>query len=107
MTISLEFCETESGEDLPGPFEIQSYKDLLQFPQIPASTISIPSGNRDVTMPLVDAIVVPTFRSAKDLPQAALLAANARCHLVAIYTDSLPAGLSSALVGLRTTRSPC
>jgi hypothetical protein len=102
MTISLELCETESGEDLPGPFDIQSYKDLLQFPQIPASTISIPSGNRDVAMPLVDAIIVPTFRSAKDLQPAALLAANARCHLVAIYTDSLPAGLSSALVGLRT-----
>lgn len=100
MTTSPELCEAESGEDLPGPFEIQSYEGLLQFPRIPVSTINTPSGHRDVTVPIVDAIVVPTFRSAKDLQPAALLAANARCHLIAIYTDSLPAGLSSALVGL-------
>ena len=52
-------------------------------------------------MPLVDAIVVPTFRSAEDLRPAALLAAKARCHLIAIYTDSPPAGLSDVLDGLR------
>jgi hypothetical protein len=102
MTISPELCETEGGGDVPRPFEIQSYEQLLRFPHIPVSTINTPSGARDVTVPLVDAIVVPTFRSAKDLQPAALLAANARCHLIAIYTDSLPPGLSSALVGLRT-----
>lgn len=91
----------ESDGNFPEPFEIQSYDDLLQFPNIPASTIDIPSGNRAITEPIIDAIVVPTFRTAERLRPAAQFAAAARCHLIVVYTDNLPPGLSYVLEGLR------
>lgn len=90
-------CEAE----LPEPFQIQSYDDLLQFPDIPVSTIDTPSGARAITEPLVDAILVPTARSAEHLHSAASFAAAARCHLIAVYTDALPAGLPDILASLR------
>ena len=101
MEASTELCEPESDGNLSRPFEIRSYDDLLQFPDVPAGTIDAPSGKRAITEPLVDAIVVPTFRSAEDLRPAALLAAKARCHLIAVYTDRPPAGFSDVLDGLR------
>jgi hypothetical protein len=101
MTTSAELCETENDGELPGPFQIRSYDALLRFPPIPASTIDTPSGKRAITEPLVDAIVVPTVRSAEHLRSAAQFAADARCHLIMVYTDSLPAGLSEVLAGLR------
>ena len=39
--------------------------------------------------------------SAEHLHSAVQLAAQARCHLIAVYTDSPPAGLSAVLAGLR------
>jgi hypothetical protein len=58
-------------------------------------------GSRAITEPLVDAIVVPTTRTAEHLRPAVQLAANARCHLVVVYTDDPPPGLSEVLYGLR------
>ena len=104
MRTSAELCEAESGEGFPRPFVTQSYEDLLQFPKIPASDIDTPSGQRAITEPLVDAIVVPTIRSAEHLYTAAKLAAYARCHLVAVYTGTPPAGLSAVLDRLRLSR---
>ena len=104
MRTSAELCEAESGEGFPRPFVTQSYEDLLQFPKIPASAIDTPSGQRAITEPLVDAIVVPTIRSAEHLYTAAKLAAYARCHLVAVYTGTPPAGLSAVLDRLRLSR---
>jgi hypothetical protein len=104
MRTSTELREPESDRDLPSPFQIQSYDDLLRFPEIPESTIETPSGKRAVTEPLVDAIVVPTIRSAEHLYSAVKLAAHARCHLVAIYTDRPPAGLSAVLDRFRFNR---
>ena len=101
MKTSAELSETESDKDLLGPFQIQSYDDLLKFPELPVSTIDTPSGKRAITEPIVDAIVVPTIRTAEHLRPAAQLAASARCHLIAVYTDSPPTGLSSVLDGLR------
>jgi hypothetical protein len=101
MTISAESFEMESGEDLPGPFQVQSYESLLQFPEIPFGGIATPSGRRPITEPLVDAIVVPTIRSAEHLGRAVQFAADARCHLIAVYTDSPPLGLSDVLARLR------
>jgi len=92
--------ETKGGADPPGPFQIQSHEDLLQFPKVPDSTIDTPSGKRLITEPLVDAIVVPTIRSAEHLRSAVQLAADARCHLIAVYTNHPPAGLSAVLDGL-------
>ena len=67
MKTSAELCETESDGDLPKPFQIQSYQDLLQFPEIPVSAIDTPSGKRPISEPVVDAIVVPTIRTAEHL----------------------------------------
>jgi hypothetical protein len=104
MTTSPELCEAESGEDLPGPFEIQSYENLLRFPKIPDTSINTPSGGRAITEPLLDAIVVPTIRKAENLRAAVQLAARARCHLIAVYTDSPPPGLSAVLAELQPSQ---
>src|SRR5580693_935634 len=88
MKTSADLRDPESDGELPRPFEIQSYDDLLQFPEIPESTIETPSGKREIAEPLVDAIVVPTIRSAQHLRPALQLAAQARCHLIAVYTDT-------------------
>jgi hypothetical protein len=100
MKTSTELRETESDGELPRPFDIQSHDDLLQFPDVPAGSIDTPSGKRAITEPLVDAIVVPTIRSADHLYSALQLAAQARCHLIAVYTEAPPAGLSAVLAGL-------
>jgi hypothetical protein len=92
------------SEELPGPFETSSYDDLLQFPEIPVSSIDTPSGKRATTEPLVDAIVVPTIRTADHLYSAAKLAALARCHLIAVYTGAPPAGLSAVFGRLALSR---
>jgi hypothetical protein len=97
MKTKADLREAEDDGQLPRPFEIESYEDLLQFPGIPESTIDTPSGRRAATEPLVDAIVVPTIRSAEHLYSAAKLAAHARCHLIAVYTDAPPTGLSAVL----------
>jgi hypothetical protein len=100
MKTDTELSEAGSGGRLPQPFDIQSHEDLLQFPDVPISTIATPSGKRALIEPLVDAIVVPTVRSADHLYSALQLAAQARCHLVAVYTDAPPAGLSAVLADL-------
>ena len=104
MKTSTDLCDPESDGELPGPFEIESYEDLLQFPDIPVSTIETPSGKRATTEPLVDAIVVPTIRTAEHLYSAMKLAAHARCHLIAIYTNAPPRGLSAVLNRLGLSR---
>jgi hypothetical protein len=75
--------------------------NLLRFPDIPESGIDTPSGKRDITMPLVDAIVVPTIRTAEHLRSAIQFAADTRCHLIVIYTDNPPARLRDVLDALR------
>jgi len=97
MKASADLRDRESDGELPKPFDIQSYEGLLQFPRIPESTIDTPSGDRAITEPLVDAIVVPTIRSGGDLLSAVKLAARARCHLIAVYTNRPPAGLAAIL----------
>jgi hypothetical protein len=101
MKTSTELHDIESGEETPRPFQIQSYEDLLRFPDIPVSNLNTPSGKRAVTEPLVDAIIVPTIRSEEHLRPAVQLAAHARCHLIAVYTDNPPSGLSDVLDGIR------
>jgi hypothetical protein len=97
MKTSTEPRDPESDGDLQRLFEIQSYEDLLQFPDIPISTIHAPSGKQPITEPLVDAIVVPTIRSAEHLCAAVQFAAQSRCHLIVVYTDEPPTGLSAVL----------
>jgi len=101
MIISPQLRKSEKDGETEGSFQIKSYDDLLQFPDIPVSTIDTPSGKRAITKPLVDAIIVPTIRTAEQLRSAVQLAADARCHLILVYTDSLPDGLTDVLARLR------
>lgn len=82
--------EADGAGDPPRPFEIPSYRNLLQFPVIPAAST-----------PLVDAIIVPTFRSAAQVRTAVELASQARCQLLLLYTDDFPAELADVLGGLK------
>jgi hypothetical protein len=100
MGASADVGEREGDGDLPSPFHITSHENLLQFPGIPPSTFDTPADSRPITMPLVDAIVVPTIRTADHLRSAVQFAADARCHLITLYTDAPPAGLSAVLAGL-------
>jgi hypothetical protein len=100
MKTSAGLCEVESGGEPQRPFHVQSYDGLLQFPDIPVSAIDTPSGMRAISEPLVDAIVVPTFRGAEHLRSAVQFAADTRCHLIVIYTDTPPPKLSDVLDAL-------
>lgn len=107
MTTSPELGEAESDGELPGPFQVQSYEGLLQFPTIPFSTINTPSGKRAITEPLLDAIVVPTVRTAEHLRPAVQFATDAQSQLIVVYTDNPPAGLAAALdAGRRRSHHP-
>ena len=87
------------------PFQVQSYKHLLQFPEIPAGTKATPSGNRNTAVPIIDAIIVPTVRSADQITSAVELALGARCQLVTLYTRNLPPGLPAILDRLEQGRA--
>lgn len=89
--------ESDGEPPKPDPFHVPSYKHLLQFPEILPATKTTPSGSRDVTVPIIDAIIVPTVRSAEQINAAVELALRARCQLVTLYTDSVPPGLAPIL----------
>jgi hypothetical protein len=91
--------------DPPRPFEIPSYASLLQFPAIPATSKNTPSGSRDISVPVVDAIVVPTFRSVEQIRTAVELASQARCQLLLLYTNHFPPGLTNILAGLKQSQA--
>lgn len=101
VTPTVESAETESDEEVPRPFQVDSYRHLLRFPVIPATAPASPSGHTPETGPVVDAIIVPTIRSAEQLRPAVELAAHARSQLVVLCTDRLPDGLSSDLAKLK------
>jgi hypothetical protein len=85
------------------PFQAESYIRLLKFPAAPASSRS---GARAPTLPAVDAIVVPTIRSAENLRSAVQLAVETRCELIPLYTESFPRELSSVLAHPRLSTTP-
>jgi hypothetical protein len=96
--------ETESGAEPPRPFQVQPYADLLQFPDNRLTSKITPSGSRDISVPVIDAIVVPTIRSVDQIRSAAQLAADARCQLITLYTNDFPAELRSFLAEFRSAR---
>jgi len=98
---STQLRESKKDEGPPGPFQVRSYADLLRFPAIPATSKDTPSGQRDISVPVVDAIIMPTIRSADQISCAVELASRARCQLLTLHTDNLPSGLSSVLAGLK------
>lgn len=89
-----ESREEDCDGEPPRAFQVQSYAHLLKFPPIPINGKNAASCTRSFTAP-VDAIIVPTIRSAEQINSAAELASNAGCQLVVLYTDGFPAGLSS------------
>jgi hypothetical protein len=93
--------DKEGDREPRSPFQVPSYADLLATPEIPASGKDKPSGKRDINVPVIDAIIVPTIRSAEQLSTAVDLAFQARCQLIALYTNSFPAGLPSILRRLK------
>lgn len=97
---TMQLSSIDGDGDLPRPFEISSYLDLLQFPRILTAGKDMASGKRDISTPVVDAIVVPTFRSAEQIKCAVDLASQARCELLLLYTDEFPPGLADVLAGL-------
>jgi hypothetical protein len=120
VTDTLEADEQPAGDgdrERPRPFLVSSYADFLHSPAIASSTRSAggrTAGSRNTNQrsaasrkpggkahSAIDAIIVPTVRSAEQLRYAARLAADAHCQLVILYTDSFPAGLSSILAELQ------
>lgn len=77
--------EKGSDDGPPGPFRVPSYQELLHFPRI--------------SLPVIDAIVVPSNRPAEQLRFAIELATQARCQLLPLYADDFPPGLSEAIAG--------
>jgi hypothetical protein len=84
-----------------GPFKVKSYNQLLQFP---AEAGDIESST-DRARPPLDAIIVPTIRSAEQLHSAAELARQTQCQLLTFYTESFPAGLGAVLARLAPGRA--
>jgi hypothetical protein len=98
VTPAIENNMPESSGGPPRPFQVESYTHLLRFPLVPASPgHSAGGGAGEATRPAVDAIVVPTIRSAEKLRSAVQLAVDARCQLIPLYTESFPDELSSVL----------
>jgi hypothetical protein len=104
--------EPGCGGAPPHIFRVRSHASLLQFPMADAGAPSKGAlshqsqRNADRTASVIDAIVVPTIRSAERLRSAVHLAVAARCKLIALYTDSFPPGLSSVLADLGDAAIP-
>ena len=60
---------------------------------------------RDISVPIIDAIIVPTVRSADQIASAVELAVGASCQLVTLYTHNFPPGLPSILDRLERGRA--
>src|SRR5580692_1043099 len=89
------------------PFQVELYTQLLKFPGAPASSGYVSRRDaRAATLPVVDAIVVPTIRSAESLRSAVQLAVETQCELIPLYTQSFPRELSSVLANSRLSATP-
>jgi hypothetical protein len=87
-----ESCEADGREEPPRPFESELYPQLLRRPAVrPAQD------NTETPRPVIDAILVPTIRSAEQLRSAVKIAAKSGSHLVTLHTDRFPSGLDSVL----------
>jgi hypothetical protein len=96
VTATIEDNAESYGDDgrgePPRPFQSELYPRLLRRPALrPAQ------GNTDTSRSVIDAIIVPTIRSAEQLSSAAKLAADSGSHLVTIHTDRFPSELTSVL----------
>lgn len=82
---------TENGAELC-VFQSALYPQLLRRPALrPAQ------GYTDTSQSIIDAIIVPTIRSAEQLRSAVRLATESRSHLITLHTDRFPSELPSVL----------
>ena len=87
-----ESCAADARGEPPRPFQSELYPQLLRRPAFrPAQ------GYAGTSQSLIDAIIVPTIRSAEQLRSAVKLAADCRSHLVTLHTDRFPIELASVL----------
>jgi hypothetical protein len=109
-----ESPELEDDGEPPRPFELESYTHLLRTAPVPARVHSpaatvakrAPRAHGTVsTGAIIDAIIVPTARSADQLRSAVRLAAQLRCQLIAQYTNGFPDGLPAVLAQLEPGRA--
>jgi hypothetical protein len=100
MPDSAESCDVEGDGEPPRLFHLESYAHLLKtMPPSPGTgTVSGARAHRTSSNDAaIDAIVVPTIRSAEQLGPAVRLAKQLRCQLIALYTKTCPDGLSEIL----------
>ena len=107
MTATLEdnaqLRETGSDAEPPGPFQLGSYPHLLRFPALRPEAQGSKVRGADVqgaagtANAVIDAIIVPTIRSAEQLRSAVKLAMDARCQLITLHSHKFPSGLASVL----------
>lgn len=87
-----ESCEAYGRGEPLRPFRAELYPRLLRRPAVrPAQ------GNSGTSQSVIDAIIVPTIRSAEQLRSAVKLAADSGSHLVTLHTDRFPSELTSVL----------
>ena len=95
-----ESRDMESDGEPPRPFHLESYAHLLKMAPLQAGT-GTKSGARAHGAPdagaVIDAIIVPTIRSAEQLRPAVRLAKQLRCQLIALYTNRFPRWASQTL----------
>jgi len=85
-----ESCAADGSGEPPRPFQSELYPKLLR-------RLRPDQGNAGASQSVIDAIIVPTIRSAEQLRSAVKLAADSRSHLVTLHTDRFPSGLTSVL----------
>lgn len=103
-----ESRDLESDGEPPRPFQLQSYAHLLHTVALPVGT-GAHGGARAHGTPspgaVIDAIVVPTIRSAEQLRPAVRLARQLRCQLIVLYTQIFPDGLADILAEVQSGRA--
>jgi len=103
LETNTQFRAPDNDAESPGPFQRGSYPQLLRFPVLRPDLEGARmrgAGVPGVAGPangVVDAIVVPTIRSAEQLRSAVKLAIDARCQLVTLHSHKFPSGLTSVL----------
>jgi len=99
-----ESHDLQGDGEPPGPFHLESYAHLLQRGPVPVGSggeSGDPAHHTPNSSAAIDAIIVPTIRSAEQLHPAVRLAKQLRCQLIALYTDEFPDGLWDALAEAR------
>ena len=114
MLDSVESCDLEGDGEPLRPFQLESYAHLLhtapvqvgiQYAAGPGPEIGARAHDAANAGAVIDAIIVPTIRSAEQLRPAVRLATQLRCQLIALYTNSFPYGLSDALADVQSGRA--